>query len=454
MKLSPEYQAALDYLYSFVDFSMTKGQVYTPETYNLVNMRTLLEEMHNPHLAFPVIHIAGSKGKGSTAAMLASILQQAGYKVGLYTSPHLIDFNERIQINGEPIAHERFVSLLDGHKPIIESIKRNTTFEISTALAFEYFRQEQVDIAVIEVGLGGRLDSTNLVQPLLTVITSISLDHTSVLGNTVEEIATEKAGILKNGVPLVLAHQVPNVNAHIKQLADERGCEVMDVDSILTSTVMDESLAKQHIQYKLNSDISDLGKHVGLPLDIGIPLVGRHQIDNAGTSLLCALWLADHGYRITRETIQHGFERTNWPGRFEILSQKPLIIADSAHNPDSIARLKDTIREYLPNYQVKMIFGASEDKNIEEMLSILDGVVDHFIFTESIHPRAIQASKLAQFGDKIGLSYEICLPIENAVNSQMKNLSEHEVCIATGSIFVAAAAKEELISIENLSQEK
>ena len=453
MKLSPEYQAALDYLYSYVNFSMTKGQVYTPESYNLKNMKTLLEQMKEPQLAYPVIHIAGSKGKGSTAAMLASILQQSGYKVGLYTSPHLIDFSERIQINGEPIEHERFVSLINKFKPLIELIKKNTTFEIATALAFEYFRQEQVDIAVIEVGLGGRLDSTNLVQPLLTVITSISLDHTAVLGNTLEEIAGEKAGILKTGVPLVLAHQVPSVKEHIKSIAEERGCEVFDVDTLIESQVIDEALAAQQINFNMQNTSSEL-----LPTDnivsLKIPLIGRHQVDNASTVLICALWMANHGIDITLDSIRRGFERTIWPGRFEILSQKPLFIADSAHNPDSITRLKETIHEYLPNYHVKMIFGASEDKNIEDMLKTLNGVVDHFIFTESIHPRAIEASKLGQLGDKIGLSYEICLPIENAVLSQMNCLMKNEVCIATGSIFVAAAVKEELMNLENQSQEE
>ena len=452
MKLSPEYQAALDYLYSYVDFSMTKGQIYTPESYHLNNMKILLEQMKEPQLAYPVIHIAGSKGKGSTAAMLASILQQSGYKVGLYTSPHLIDFCERIQINGEPISHERFVSLINTYKPLIESIKKNTTFEIATALAFEYFRQEEVDMAVIEVGLGGRLDSTNLVQPLLTVITSISLDHTAVLGDTLEEIAGEKAGILKKGVPLILANQVPVVNNHIKSIANERDCEVYDVNEMVESQITNEGLTAQQVNFNLLSDFSTIVP-MGDSITLKIPLIGRHQVDNAGTALICALWLAEHGINIQLDSITNGFERTNWPGRFEILSQTPLIIADSAHNPDSMIRLRETIQEYLPNYHVKVIFGASEDKNIEEMLKTLNGAVDHFIFSESIHPRAIQASKLGEIGDKIGLSYEICLPIENAVLSQKNSLTKNEVCIATGSIFVAAAVKEELMNLKNQSQE-
>jgi dihydrofolate synthase/folylpolyglutamate synthase len=454
MKLSAEYQAALDYLYSYVDFSMTKGQVFTPETFDLSRMKLLLEKMNNPQLNFPVVHIAGSKGKGSTAAMLASILQQAGYKVGLYTSPHLIDFCERMQINFEPIPHERFVAILDKHKVAIESVKQITTFEVSTALAFEYFSQESVDIAVIEVGLGGRLDATNLVQPILTVISSISLEHTAILGDTLELIATEKAGILKKGIPLVMAHQTLNVNLHLKKLAAERGCEVFDVESIVEASFIHAELAHQSIRFCVPNDNESLFEVPGHNLSVKLPLVGRHQVDNASTVLVCALWLAKHGIQLKIADIVEGFERTQWPGRFEILNKSPLLIADSAHNPDAVTRLIETIQDYLPDYQVNMIFGASEDKNITEMLELLRGVVKHFVFTESIHPRAMEASKLAEIGDKIGLSYEVCLPIENAVNSQLQQLYENEVCIATGSIFVAAAVKEELMKIKNDLQDK
>ncbi|MBI9051727.1 MAG: bifunctional folylpolyglutamate synthase/dihydrofolate synthase [Anaerolineaceae bacterium] len=448
MKLSAEYQAALDYLFSYVDFSMTRGQVFTPETFDLSRMKALLEALGNPQFDYPVIHIAGSKGKGSTAAMLASILREAGYHVGLYTSPHLIDFNERIQINGVSIRHEDFVALLNESKPVIESIEKITTFEVATALAFTYFSQQQIDIAVVEVGLGGRLDATNLVQPLLTVITSISLDHTAILGDTLEKIAAEKAGILKKEIPLILAHQVPSVNEHIKGIAIEKGCDVFDVDQFIQATLQHTEITHQEIQFELAGTLPwDTDISIDQPIKIDLPLVGRHQIQNASTVLLIALWLADHGVPLTLQQIRDGFAHSKWPGRFEILSLSPLMIADSAHSPDSVQRLKETIDELLVGKYVKMIFGASEDKNIEEMLQVLKDSVQHFIFSESIHPRAISAAKLAEIGDKMGISHEVCLPVENAVSSQQMNLKPNEVCIVTGSIFMAGAVKEEMINI-------
>ncbi|NLF51132.1 MAG: bifunctional folylpolyglutamate synthase/dihydrofolate synthase, partial [Leptolinea sp.] len=215
------YQKNLDYLYKFVDYSLTRNLEYSPEKFNLNRMRMLANELDNPQTAYPVIHIAGTKGKGSTAAMIASILMAADYRTGFYISPHLVDFAERIQVNNLPIPHGAFNRLVEQVKPVVEKIGRLTTFEITTAIAFEAFRRQEVDVAVVEVGLGGRLDSTNIVDPALSVITSLSLDHMKVLGDTLEKISAEKAGIIKPGKPVVSAPQHPDALSVIERQAAE-----------------------------------------------------------------------------------------------------------------------------------------------------------------------------------------------------------------------------------------
>jgi dihydrofolate synthase/folylpolyglutamate synthase len=448
MKLSHEYQAALDYIYQFVDFSMTKGQVFTPDTFDLSRMKALLDALDNPQLKYPVIHIAGSKGKGSTAAMIASVLRASGYSVGLYTSPHMIDFNERIQINGVPISHPSFVSLLEKYKPVIESVEQITTFEVATALAFQYFANAGVDIAVIEVGLGGRLDATNLVQPLLTVITSISLDHTAILGDTLEKIAFEKGGIIKPGIPVVLAHQCDSVLKNLKLLAVERGSPILSVDEMLQMNQKKTDIYGQQIVVHYQPGIpSKLKLNQEDCIQIWLPLVGKHQMENASTAFLALVWMAANGYSISIEMLLRGFQETDWPGRFEVVSKKPLVIVDSAHNPDSAQRLSQTIQELLPGKKICMIFGASEDKDVEKMISAFRGTINYFIFTESTHPRAMAVGQLEKIGKNLDVHSESSLPIELVVSKICSTLPIDEVCIATGSVFIAAAVKEEMLTI-------
>jgi dihydrofolate synthase/folylpolyglutamate synthase len=447
MKNSPEYQAAVVYLLSFGDFSMTKGQVYTAETFDLSRMKALLALMENPQLNYPVIHIAGSKGKGSTAAMIASILREAGYRVGLYTSPHLFDYNERMQINGQAIEHEKFISLVEEYKSKIERVPKITSFEAATALAFQYFSDEAVEIAVVEVGLGGRLDATNLVQPLLSVITAISLDHTAILGDTLEKIATEKAGILKPGVAVILARQSSRVMKHLERIAVERGCEACVVDEFVQWNLVYSDIYHQEVAFSLRKALPWEGRLLpGETLHVTLPLVGEHQIENAATALMVALWLGNHGINIPLDAIIDGFSHTMWPGRFEVVVEHPLFIVDSAHNLDSAQRLKTTIDQYLPDRPLTMIFGASEDKDVRGMLSVFKKCVKHFIFTESNHPRAMSVDRLEEIGYQLGLSFERVIPAEDAVLSLKASLAADEACIATGSIFTAAAVKKELMA--------
>src|SRR5512133_2804259 len=299
-----QYNKALDYLYSFVDYSLKHSSELAKADFNLDRMRALMAALGNPQDTYPTIHVAGTKGKGSTSAMCASALQAAGYKVGLYTSPHLLDFCERIQVNGEPVSHAELAELVEQIKPAVAQIPQLTTFEITTALGFMYFAQKKVDIAVIEVGLGGRLDATNIITPRVSVITSLSYDHMAVLGDTLGKIAGEKAGIIKPGVPVVSSSQKPEALAVIEKVAAERGCELTvvgrDVTGVSeTHTILGQDFSIQqpvHLQH---------GSSVSFQYaTFCIPLLGQHQVENATTAYLA---LQKSGFDLSTAEIARGF---------------------------------------------------------------------------------------------------------------------------------------------------
>ena len=267
--ISVQYQQTLDYLYSFVDFSLAHAVQYSAERFNLERMRAFVHALGDPHLQYPVIHIAGTKGKGSVAVLCASVLQAAGYKVGLYTSPHLDDYAERIQINGQMISHEQLIERVEALKPVIATIPEITTFEITTGLAFDWFARQGVTAAMIEVGMGGRLDATNVVDPLVSVITSISYDHTQILGDTLTEIAYEKAGIIKPGVPVVLYPQVDEARQVFEQVARERGSLLIKVDQEVIVEVLRISLEGQVLQLTPQATASQPGSLTVTLLDLG-----------------------------------------------------------------------------------------------------------------------------------------------------------------------------------------
>jgi dihydrofolate synthase/folylpolyglutamate synthase len=333
------YQAALDYIFSFVDFSKTHTANLAPENFDLKRMYDLLERLGNPQKSYPSIHIAGTKGKGSTAALCSSALTAGGYKTGLYTSPHLEDFTERIQVDGESIPHEDLVALVETIKPHVAEIPGISTFEITTALGFSYFANEKVDAAVLEVGLGGRLDATNVITPLVSVITSISIDHVPILGTTLAEIAGEKAGIIKDGVPVVSAPQQPEALAVIREAAARAGAPLQVVGTDVEFAAGSHTLDGQEFTI-----LDEQGRQVRLR----IPLLGNHQVENAATAWTALHAAAAGGLALQRDAIAAGFESVQWPGRFEILQRNPFILLDAAHNEDSARRLLETLEEYLP----------------------------------------------------------------------------------------------------------
>jgi dihydrofolate synthase/folylpolyglutamate synthase len=427
------YQATLEYLYGFVDYSLTRHLRYSPEKFNLERMREFMAVLGNPHLKYPTIHVAGTKGKGSICAMIANVFKVSGFKVGLYTSPHLQEYTERIKINDLEISKPVFVKLVEEIKPAIKQIKNLSTFEITTALAFLYFFHNKVDCAVIEVGLGGRLDATNVITPIISIISTISKDHVKILGNTFEKIGIEKAGIIKENVPVVISQQKPRIKRLFKEISRARNSEF--------HYVQDEIIYKFIQQDLKGQDFIILDKNDN-QFFFHLPLLGFHQITNAMTTFLALKLVSQKGFQISNQKVEEGFRSVKWPGRFEVLSQKPLLIIDSAHNTDSIRKLLKTVKSVLPDKKIILIFGASEDKDIIGMLRIMLPTTSVLITSQSTHPRAMNSDKLLKLANKlgkIGLSIE---SIQQALSKAIETYDNNSVIIVTGSIFIAAAVRE------------
>ena len=425
MDIETAYNQALDYLYSFVDYSLKHSSELAKADFNLDRMFALMASMGNPQNKYPIIHVAGTKGKGSTSAMCAAALMAAGYRVGLYTSPHLEDYVERIQINGVPLSHEQMVELVEEIKPHVAKIAMLTTFEITTALAFMAFGRYGVNAAVFEVGLGGRLDATNIVTPKVSVITSLSYDHTAVLGNTLTLIAGEKAGIIKEGVPVVSSPQKAESLAVLERVASRMGSSLTLVGRDVKFEALGSSLDGQRftVQYPALQTLF-------------IPLLGAHQIENAATAY-AALKLS--GIPLSEEQIQKGFSQVQWRARFEVARREPPVIFESAHNQDSFAKLSETLQTYFPGRKVYLIFGASEDKNIPGMFAELGSKIQKIIVTRADHPRALEVEKIQQLAGQAGIESEAVTPVRAALARALE-LSSNDGCIvlSAGSMFVTA----------------
>jgi dihydrofolate synthase/folylpolyglutamate synthase len=449
MDLNVNYQSTLDYLYRYVDYSMNRSAVYDPHVFNLERITQLLELLGNPHKKYRVIHVAGTKGKGSVSAMMASALEVAGYRTGFYTSPHLVEFTERIKVNGVDISKDELVSLVEETKPLIESVERITTFEITTALSFLFFAKKNVDVAVIEVGLGGRLDATNVVQPLVSVITSLSMDHMAILGNTLEKIAYEKAGIIKPGRPVVVSPQKPEALEEVTKIAQERGSKLTLVGRDYRFAPWQHSLDGQTMliwraddQLKMDAFLEEDSIQGWEPLEVFLPLLGQHQVQNAATAYAALQVAQEEGLVLTQADIVKGFAYVQWPGRFEILHRNPPLIIDSAHNRDSALKLRLAIDDYLPGKDVVLLFGASEDKDVEGMFIELMPRVCQVVASESLHPRAMEAEKIVKLAHQFGRSAVVVKPIENAIEYAIQQAGQDAAVIVAGSMFVAAAVRE------------
>jgi len=423
-EIGKQYNAALDYLYSFVDYSLKHSSELAKADFNLDRMFALMESLGNPQKKYPIIHVAGTKGKGSVSALCAWGLQAASYKVGLYTSPHLLDYTERIQINGQPISHEQLIELVEEIKPHVAKIEKLTTFEITTALAFMAFAKYGVNAAVFEVGLGGRLDATNVVRPKVSVITSLSYDHMAILGDTLAKIAGEKAGIIKEGVPVVSSPQKDEALEVLERVASEKNASFSLIGRDIKFKALVSSLDGQGLALIYQQST----------IEMSIPLLGLHQVENAATAYLA---LKMSGLEITDEQIQKGFSQVKWPARFEILRRKPPVVIDSVHNRDSALRLRETLDQYFPDIPVIMVFCTLEDKDISGMLDELKPRLEQVIATRAEHPRAPSAEWLAEQVNKAAIPVEAVTPVALALERALELAGESKIVLSAGSVAFA-----------------
>jgi dihydrofolate synthase / folylpolyglutamate synthase len=437
--MTETYQSALDYIYSFVNYEVQK-RPRDAANYDLRRVVDLLHHLGNPHLKYKTVHVAGSKGKGSVSSMIAAGLIAAGYRTGLYTSPHLITFNERIRVDDLLISDTEVVELVERLKPEVAAINREavygklTTFEIMTAMGFAHFAQKKCDFAVIEVGLGGRLDATNVILPESCAITSISLEHTDVLGNTLGEIAGEKAGIIKAGIPVVTSPQAEEVMAVFRRVTIENKAKLIEVGKDLTWEEKGFDSAGQTLRIN-----GRLNKY-----DLTIPLLGEYQLENASTAVGMLETLVEKGYKISPAQIAQGFKNVNWPGRLQVLREKPYIVADGAHNPYSAAKLREALKKHFTFEHATLIIGTSSDKDISGIVSELAPIFNRVIVTRSTHPRAQEVAPLIAVFKEHGINAEAADDISTALPLALSGAGEKDLICVTGSLFVVAGAIEAL----------
>jgi len=434
-----DYQEALDYIYSYIDYEQVPRLRYNSANYDLRRMDELLARLGNPHLKARSVHIAGTNGKGSVAAMVASALSVSGYTTGLYTSPHLSFLNERIKVDGGLISNEELVVLVERLRPEVEAVDRKatygrmTTFEFLTALAFAHFEQKGVDFQVLEVGLGGRLDATNVINPEVCIITSIGLDHMDVLGDTLAEIAAEKAGIIKPGSVVVTSAQLDEVAEVIEGTSESCGAQLIRVGSDVTWRGLGFDFNQQRLRVE--------GRLASY--ELSIPLLGHHQLENAATAVAALEVLAGKGFDISRECIIDGLGRVSWPGRLQILSHHPLVVVDGAHNIDSARRLKQSIEQYFDFDRAILVIGASCDKDIVGIVSELFPLFDRVIVTRSRHPRAMATVPLVAEFARHGVKAQVVEDVPSALSQALALAGDRDLLCVAGSLFVVGEAMEQ-----------
>ena len=395
----------------------------------------LLKRMGNPEKKLKFIHIAGTNGKGSTAAMTASILRKAGYRTGLYTSPYIYRFHERMQIDGEQISDEDLVEITEFVKPHADAMAESPTeFELVSCIAFEYFARKNCDIVVLEVGMGGALDSTNVIEvPEVAVITNIGLDHTDYLGDTVEKIAETKAGIFKEGGHAVVYRSTPSVEAVFEEVCAKRNVSLKKAD-------FDSLILKSH---SLEGQIFDCGSRK----DIALPLLGDHQLHNASVVLSVIDTLIENGWNITEQNIYEGIRDVSWPGRFDIVGHDPLFIIDGGHNPQCIEALEKNIRDYLTDRTVIALTGVLADKDYGEMYRPMMPLISEFVCITPPNPRKLEAAELAEHLRRVGATATPCDSIEEGVRTAIEKAGSDGVVLCFGSLYTIGDIRNALFAL-------
>ena len=453
-----DYAEAVGWVLGMTDFERAAAPANSRETadsagtaarrWNLDRVHELLRRLNDPHLGPVTLHVAGTKGKGSTCAMLAAALTLAGYRTGMFTSPHLHTVRERIVIDGYPCSEQDFADAATVARPCVEAVNADgsygtlTTFETLTAIAFVVFRARGVDMQVIEVGLGGRLDSTNVVQPTVTGITSISLDHQASLGSTIGEIAREKAGIIKTGVPVVSAPQEVDAAEVILSCSQRH-------DAPLTLLRRDVFWRRQAAtlsgqDFHLWGTIGDRA----IEHDLRVGLLGEHQLENAALAMAMLERLRDLHYPVPFDAVYTGFSGVRWPGRFEILNEEPLVIADGAHNPYSAGRLAETIMETFPGRAVQLVLGAASDKDVGGIAREIGVVATGAIATASRSPRSLAPDDVADTLWEAGVPVRPEPTVAAAIDRAILEGGPSALILVTGSLFVVAEAREHLLSAQ------
>ena len=453
-----DYRHALRFLLSLSDWerlpaapgALAVVQTREAARFNLERVRSLLARLGDPHLGRGTIHVAGSKGKGSVAAMIASVLRAAGVRAGLYTSPHLHRLTERIAVDGEAISPDDFGRLTEPLRDAVAAENADgpaqpggqiTTFEALTALAFLYFRERAVQWQVLEVGLGGRLDATNVVEEkAVCVITPISLEHTAVLGETVGQIAAEKAAIITPGATVVMGLQRESAADVVRRACAERGAHLLEVAQACALTRL--SFTSEGQDFRLRTPRGTYG--------LRLPLLGRHQLENAATAVLALESLADHGLAIREPALRRGLEEVRWPARLEIIRRRPLVVLDGAHNVDSVRRLCQALEEYLPYSRAIVVAGFSADKDIGAIAAELKRLprLARVIATRSPHPRAAPADAVAAafLEREIETTWEEDVPA--ALEVALSLAAPEDMICVMGSLFVAAEARRHILGLE------
>lgn len=437
---------AVRYLLDRADHERMRVVRYDENTFKLDRMRRLMDGLGNPHEQVKMVHVGGTVGKGATAAMIASILQGCGYGVGMYTSPHVTDIRERITINGQMIGRSEFTELMRQIAAVAEKLDfQPTFFELMTALAFKHFAEQAVDVAVIEVGLGGRLDSTNIIKPEVSVVTQIDYDHTHILGRTLDKIAREKAGIFKPGVPAITCEQPRDAEAALKLAAEEIGANLRIIN--------------KDIEFSFRFGASDeLGPHTRVCLitetsqfmHLPVPLPGEHQAINCAMALAAVDALKGCGFNIPEAQLHEGLAKTSLPGRMELVWNRPRILVDGAHNAAAVGALMRCVGAHVPYDSMVCIFGCCEDKDIPAMLEKVALGGDKVIFTRAKgNPRAADPDELyREFAEQSGKMSQVARTLPEALDLASRAVGRDDLICITGSFYLVGETKKYLAELE------
>jgi len=423
------YQQTIDYLFARLPmFSRIGTAAYKEDLTNTIQLCTSLGE---PQTKFKSVHIAGTNGKGSVSHMLAAILQTAGYKTGLYTSPHLKDFRERIKVNGEMISHEFVIDFTQRINPLIEKIEPSF-FEITVAMAFDYFARQKVDIAIIETGLGGRLDSTNIITPELSVITNIGWDHMNILGDSLEKIAGEKAGIIKQNVPVIIGETIKETLPVFEKVAAEKK------SPLFVASKKRQAIEWRWEKHELIVEVAEDHKTDHRVYHLDLP--GIYQTKNLLTALEACSQLQQKGWNIQESHIRKALEQvkklTGLHGRWDIIHEHPLIVLDVAHNEDGIKQIFKQI-ELTDHHELHIVLGMVNDKEIDKVLALLPSTAIYY-FTQSHIPRALKTESLKQKAESLGLKGEIYVDVNTALKTAKDKADKNDLIIVCGSVFLVA----------------